>query len=321
MEPAPPRAPSPASVDPHPKITLLEILGYVGIAAGLFGTFAALAETGGDPRTTVLVTSLALSAVFLFAGALIGVDAPDRLARMRSVCWFASVVAFAVFLGVAIEPSDRGGFALVTGLAALYGLLLWALSPRTLQQLAFSVFAIATVAILIAFPDLGFAFGPPDVSGAGLVLWLGGAVWFALGFLGLVRPPRSAMVIGMVFGLEGLSLLAQDNAEVAAVLILASSALCLYLGGSIGDRAVTGVAVVGLSIGTIALLVALEIEGTGPGLVALFVGVVLLGVGVWTARTTGPGPRAAFGPLTSPFGRTKVATRSQVPPPPEEDDR
>ena len=320
MEPVPPTAaPAPQPADPHQRISLLEILGYCGIAAGLFGTFAALAETGGDPRTTVLLTSLALAAVFLFAGALIGVDAPDRLARMRSVCWFASGVSFATFLGVAIEPSDRGGFALVTGLAALYGLVLWALSPRTLQQLAFFTFAIATIAILVGFPDLGFVFGPPDVTGAALVLWLGGGLWFALGFLGLVRPPRSAMVIGMVSGLQGLSLLGQENPEAAAVLILASAASCLFLGGSRGDRAVTGVAVVGLLIGTFALLASLEIEGTGPGLVTLFVGVVLLGIGVWTSRTTGVASRAAFGPLTSPFGRAKgPETAPKVPPPPEE---
>ena len=325
MEPAHPAAP--ATADPQ-KVSLVEILGYCGIAAGLFGTFAALEGSGGDPRTTVLVTSLALAIVFLVAGALIGVDAPDRLARLRSVCWFASVVAFTAFLASAIEPSDRGGFALVTGLAALYGLVLWALSPRVLQQLAFFTFAIVTIVILIAFPDLGFfgLLGPPDTSGAGLVLFLGGAVWFALGFLTLVRPSRSAMVLGMVFGLQGLSLLGQESAEAAALLILASAALCLFLGGSRGDRAVTGVAVVGLLIGTLSLLVALEVEGTGPGLIALFVGVALLGIGVWTARTTGPGPRASFGTLSSPFGRAKespppAAPQGEpphVPPPPDD---
>ena len=128
------------------------------------------------------------------------------------------------------------------------------------------------------------------------------------------------MVIGMVFGLQGLSLIGQESPEATAVLILASSALCLYLGGSRADRAVTGVAVVGLLIGTFALLAALEVEGTGPGLIVLFIGVVLLGVGVWTARTTGPGPRAAFGSLTSPFGRPEpAAPPSQVPPPPPEE--
>ena len=317
MEPVPPAAPAPPPADDQQRISLLEILGYCGIAAGLFGTFAALAETGGDPRTTVMFASLVLAAVFLFAGALIGVDAPDRLARMRSVCWFASAVAFAAFLGVAIEPSDRGGFALVTGLAALYALVLWALSPRTLQQLAFFTLAIVTIVILVAFPEFSFLFGAPDTTGAGLVLWLGGGVWFALGFLGLVRPPRPAMVIGMVFGLQGLSLLGQESTEAAALLILASSAACLILGGSRGDRAVTGVAVVGLLIGTFTLLAALEIEGTGPGLITLFVGVALLGIGVWTARTTGAGPRAAFGSLTSPFGRPKGGGTRVPPPPPE----
>jgi hypothetical protein len=329
MEPEPSTASASPPADPHPRISLLEILGYCGIAAGLFGTFAALEETSGDPRTTVLVTSLVLSVVFLLAGALIGVGAPDRLARLRSVCWFASIVSFTVFLASAIEPSGRGSFALVTGLSALAGLVLWALSPRTLQQLAFFTFATLTLAILIAFPDVGgFLFGPPDVSGVGIVLYLGGAIWFALGFLELVRPPRPAMVIGMIFGLQGLSLLGQESAEAAAVLILASSALCLFFGGSRGDRAVTGVAVVGLLVGTVALLAVLEVEGTGPGLIALFVGVVLLGIGVWQARTTGPGNRAAFGPLASPFGRPKAAESTeaarpapprQIPPPPDTD--
>ena len=316
MELAPPDAPATADSQ---KVSLLEILGYCGIAAGLFGTFAALEESGGDPRTTVLVTSLALAVVFLVAGALIGVGAPDRLARLRSVCWFASVVAFTAFLASAIEPSDRGGFALVSGLAALYGLVLWALSPRLLQQLAFFTLAIVTVLILVAFPDLGLAFGEPDVNGAGFTLWLGGAVWFALGFLGLVRPPRSAMVIGMVSWLQGLSLLGRDSEEAAAIVILAGAVAFLFLGGSRGDRAVTGVAVVGLLIGTFALLTTLGVEGTGPGLVTLFVGVVLLVVGIWFARTTGPGPRAAFGTLSSPFGRSKETVAApqapQVQPP------
>jgi len=325
MELAPPAAP--ATADPQ-KVSLLEILGYCGIAAGLFGTFAALEESGGDPRTTVIVTSLALAVVFLVAGALIGVGAPDRLARLRSVCWFASVVAFTAFLASAVEPSDRGGFALVTGLAALYGLVLWALSPRVLQQLTFFTLAIVTVLILVAFPDLGLAFGEPDVNGAGFTLWLGGAAWFALGFLGLVRPPRPAMVIGMVSWLQGCSLLGRDSEEAAAIVILAGAVAFLFLGGSRGDRAVTGVAVVGLLIGTFALLTTLGVEGTGPGLVTLFVGVVLLGVGIWSARTTGPGPRAAFGTLSSPFGRAKETPPAaapqgeppQVPPPPDDGD-
>ena len=313
MEPVTPAVSAPSTADPQ-KVSLLEILGYCGIAAGLFGTFSALEESGGDPRTTVLVTSLALSVVFLAAGALIGVDAPDRLARLRSVCWFASVVAFAVFLGSAIQPSDRGGFALVTGLAALYGLVLWSLSQRTLQQIAFFTLAISTIAILIAYPD-ELAFGEPSVTGAGFTLWLGGAVWFALGFLGLVRPPRTAMVIGMVFWLQGLSLLGRESEEAAAAAILAGAAAFVFLGGSRGDRAVTGVGVVGLLIGTVALLTTLGVEGTGPGLVTLFVGVALLGVGVWTARTTGTSARAAFGPLSSPFGRSKE-TAAAAPAPP-----
>lgn len=321
MESVPPPAPSPPppqATDPHQRVTVLELLGYCGIAAGLFGTFAVLAETGGDPRSTVMITSLVLTAVFLVAGAVIGVDAPDRLARLRSACWFASVVAFTVFLGFAIEPTGRGGFALLFALAAAYALALWMFSPRLLQQLAFFSLALNTIAVLVGFPNLGaLLFGPPDVTAFALVYWIGGGVWFALGYLELVRPPRSAMVIGMIFGLEGLGLLAQNSPEVSALLILSSSAACLFFGGSRGDRAVTGVAVVGLLIGTFALLGALEVQGTGAGLVTMFVGVLLVGVAVWTARNTGPiGARRPFGRLASPFGRPKPEPTGPIEPPP-----
>jgi hypothetical protein len=178
--------------------------------------------------------------------------------------------------------------------------------------------ALSTVAVLVGFPDLGaLIFGPPDLTAVALVFWIGGGVWFALGFLDLVRPPRTAMVLGIVFGLEGLLLLSQEAPEATAVLILASSAVCLFLGGSKADRAVTGVAVVGLLIGTSGLLGALDVHGTGPGLVTMFVGVVLLGFAVWTARGTPPaGPRSSFGVITSPFGRPRPTGTPEPPPPP-----
>ena len=315
----PASAPSPAPpAEPHQRVTLLEILGYCGISAGLFGTFTVLGEAGGDAENTVMVTSLLLAVVFLLAGALIGVDAPDRLARLRSACWFASVVGFAVFVGLALKPSDRGGVAFLLALSATYALVLWTLSPRLLQQLAFFFLALNTVAVLVGFPDLGgFLFRPPELTAFALVYWIGGGTWFTLGYLDLVRPPRSAMVLGMVFGLEGVLALSQDAPEASAVLLLASSAVCLFLGGSRADRAVTGLAVVGLLIGSFGLLTALDLVGTGPGLVTMVIGVVLLGVAVWTAKSIGPaGARPSFGAITSPFGRPRQTTPQDPPPPP-----
>jgi hypothetical protein len=296
---------------------MIELLGYCGIAAGLYGTGALLAETSGDPQNTVMITSLVLAAVFLAAGALIGVGAPDRLERMRSACWFASVIGFLAFLGFAMEPNDKGGIALLLGLSAVYALLLWSFSPRLLQQFLFFNLALSTIAVLVGLPDLsGLLFGPPDLTGIALVFWIGGALWFALGYVGLVRPPRSAMVIGLLFGLEGLFLLAQDEPELAFTLVLASSAVCVYLGGLRGDRAVTGVAVVGLLIGTVGVLGALEVEGTAQGLLTMLIGVVLLGLAVWAARDTGTGgSRPLFGSLRSPFGRPPASSEAVAIPP------
>jgi hypothetical protein len=310
-----------APPDPHVRISVIEIVAYCGIASGVFGTIALLAQAGEDSENTAMATSVVLAVVFLLAGAVVGAGAPDRLARLRSACWFASVIAFVSFLSLAIEPSDRGAFTLVFGLTAVYALVLWFFSPRLLQQLAFFNSALGTIAVLIAFPDLGgFFFGPPDLTGIALVFWIGGSLWFALGYLDLVRPPRTAMVVGLLAALEGLFLLAEDSPELAFLIVIAGSAVALLLGGLRADRAVTGVAVVGLLIGTVGLLAALEVEGTTPGLVTMLLGVVLLGLAVWAARETGRGSRPPFGGIRSPFGRPPAPPAPAVPPAPSEPD-
>ena len=82
----------------------------------------------------------------------------------------------------------------------------------------------------------------------------------------------------------------------------------------------TGLAVAGLVIGSFGLLTALDLVGVGPGLVTIVIGVLLLGVAVWTARSIGPvGARPSFGAISSPFGRPKQSTRPEPPTPPPPD--
>ena len=262
--------PSPTGVaEPSSRISLIEILGYLGIAGGLYGTFLVLSLLQPSQSTIGLV-ALALTVVFLLAGAAIGTDAPDRLSRLRSVCWYLSVQSFSSMLQawMTSPTSLLGGFSSmfpVFLLTALYALGLWLFLGRLLQQLAFYGAALSALVVLVAPGPASFVFGGPDLTGVALVFWLGGAVWFVLGYVARIRPPRAAMVLGVLTSILGPFLFAPDSEEAAFLLVLATSVAFLYFGGEIADRAVTGIAAIGAVVGLVGFLVAIGVDDEASG--------------------------------------------------------
>jgi hypothetical protein len=308
-------------------VSALEVLGYLGLTGGLFGTFLMLSLEMPD-QTTVGWVSLGVAAVLLLAGVVVGAGAPDRLARFRSVCWYLSVSFLTSALQAwLVTPSSllRGGSDLfvVFLMTALYAFALWALLPRLLQQLAFFSAVLSALASLTLPSAAAFFFAPPDLTGLALVFWLGGAVWFALGWFGRVRPPRVAMVLGELASLPGPLLFATESAELAFVLLIATSAVYLLVGGRQGDRAVTGIAAVGEIVGVVGLLVALGVDDEASGAAVLVLGAAFLVVAVLLARQLGA-PRPSLGRPVLPIG-PKVVPASvgpvagpAIPPPPSE---
>ncbi len=301
------------------QLGLIEILGYIGITLAVVGTIAVvIVQTDEPSQGTITFTAGVLAAALLLVGILLGADAPDRLARLRSVCWFLSAEAFGVFIAVAVQPTDRSGIFLTQVLVAVYGFGLWLFVPRLLQQLVFFNAALGAILALV-FPDpSSLVFGPPNLVGPALVLWLGGAGWFALGAVGRVRPPRAAMILGTISSLVAPFLLF-ESPDLGAILVVATSAVYLFLGGAIGDRAVSGIAIVGLIVGTIGFLSEVGIEDVGSAWATLTVGViVLLGALLTEVRIGVRG--SAFGKVALPIGPRveRVATTPAVPPPPPE---
>jgi hypothetical protein len=316
----------PAVADRSSRVSVIEILAYLGIAGGLYGTFLVLSLQ--QPTQGMLgAVALGLTVVFLLAGLAVGADAPDRLGRLRSVCWYLSVQSFSSMLQAWMTSptsllSGFSGMFPIYLLTAVYALGLWLFLPRLLQQLGFYAAVLSALAVLVAPNPTSFMFGTPSLTGLAILFWLGGAAWFALGYAGRVRPPRTAMVLGMLTSIVGPLLLSPDSDEAAFLLVLATSAAFLLLGGAIADRAVTGIGAVGAVVGLVGFLVAIGVDDEASGGAVLALGTGLFVIAVLVARQLG-GPRPTLGPPMVPIGPKVVAVvdaplpAPDVPPPPE----
>jgi len=315
-----------AAAERSSRVSLAEVLAYLGIAGGLYGTFLVL-SLQQPSQGMIGAVALGLTIVFLLAGLAVGADAPGRLGRLRSVCWYLSVQSFSSMLQAwMISPSSLlSGFSSmfpIYVLTAVYALGLWLFLPKLLQQLAFYAAILSALAVLIAPNPTSFVFGAPDLTGLAILFWLGGAAWFALGYVGRVRPPRTALVLGMLTSIVGPLLLSPDSVEAAFLLVLVTSATFVFVGGEIADRAVTAIGAVGAVVGLVGFLVAIGVDDEASGGAVLALGTGLFVIAVLVARQLG-GPRPTLGPPMLPIGPKVVpvvdapAAPPAVPPPPE----
>jgi hypothetical protein len=318
--------PTPVDVaePPSSRVSLIEVLAYLGIAGGLYGTFLVL-SLQQPSQGMIGAVALALTLVFLSAGLAIGADAPDRLSRIRSVCWYLSVQSFSSMLQAWMTSptsllSGFSGMFPIFLLTALYALALWIFLGRLLQQLAFFVAALSAIVVLVAPRPTSFVFGAPDLTGVAIVFWLGGAAWFALGYLARVRPPRTAMVLGILTSIVGPLLFAPDSVEAAFLLVLATSAAFVFLGGTIADRAVTAIGAIGAVVGLVGFLVAIGVDDEASGGAVLALGAGIFVIALLLARQLG-GPRPSLGAPVLPIGPrlgpvAEASVEPTVPPPP-----
>jgi hypothetical protein len=267
------------------QVTIVEAIGYAGTAIALVGTGAVVGEMSSGSRAVTAIVSAVVAIVLFGVGWLSGGASHDRLHRFRSVLWLLSISAVQTLLATLIEPDGKGGFFLVLLLTALPAFGLWLILPRTLQQVAF-VFAAFAAVIVLTIPDSAFGFFGPDLRLTALVTILLGAGWFVLGMFGIVRPPRTAMVLGSITLLIGALMLTTESQEFAFVLMAIVGGALLALGNMRGDRAVGGIGIVGLLLGS-ALLFQTFASGTTESILALVIGVALLAVAIALARSWG----------------------------------
>jgi drug/metabolite transporter (DMT)-like permease len=129
-------------------------------------------------------------------------------------------------------------------------------------------------------------------------------------------------VLGVLTSITGPLLFAPDSGEAAFLLVLATSAGYLFLGGRIADRAVTGIGAVGAVVGLAGFLVAIGVDDEASGGAVLALGAGLFVAAVLVARQLGA-PRPTLGAPELPIGPKVVAVVDApaapptVPPPPE----
>ncbi|MBA3691031.1 MAG: hypothetical protein H0W82_06430, partial [Actinobacteria bacterium] len=256
-----------------------EPLGYAGAATVLAAAALFLVNSGSESKTSTAVT-IGLAAAGLFgAGALLGRTVEDRAARMRSVFWFLSaVVVFELMVLLTIDENGGSGAIVTSALAtAAYSGVLWWLSRRSLQQIV--LFGAVLLTLLAAvFPDLGLFFlGSPDFTPLMAVALVIGVGWFVLGWRGLVEPSRTAMVLGaLTASFSPVFLSATGDVTAMGVIIMIVGTALIVVGQLVGDRAVSGIGIVGALQGTTILVTDLVKASDTGAIAALVLGLVMV---------------------------------------------
>jgi hypothetical protein len=284
-----------------PRALLGEVAGYVGAPAAATAAGIIVARSSLGTAGRVLVAGLFV-AVLLAVGFAVG-DVEKRVVRLRSVMWFGAVLAW--FALVEILVFDVGGLGSRTGVVVASILAtagagpVWWLCRRSLQQIAVFLSLVAVVtAIAFPTPSLsGF-----DTTTVGVLVWLLGLAWLILGARGLVLPRRTALVVGTITALLAPVYLLRTGSSIGGEVLGFVTAVGVFVaGGRFDDRAVEGLAIVGLAATSSAVVAEHLRDPEALAVVALLVGLGLLGVTIWLTRPSSGAPLAGPAPPSSPW--------------------
>ena len=293
--------------------TWVEILGYAGTAAAVAGTLIAFALRADLSEAAALAIAAVVTVVLVAAGIAIGDRLPDAYQRMRSILWFAAVESFGLVSGIfftnILDLRGKSALALAGGIAAAFGLLLWLILRRSLQQIAFFLTAAGTIAALAAPSSVH---SPSDLRDILLVVWVCGVVWFIVGTAEIVRPVRTARVLGAVVALIGSLELFSSSYSLAITLTAVTSLVLLGVGNRKDDRAVGGLGIVGILIATAVEVAHIVGQSKGDAYVAIAIGLALLGVAIVAVRMSTP----AIAPPIPEAEATDAGGVPPIPPPP-----
>lgn len=307
LEPQPPRTLGAAGSTVSVPSLAVQIAAYAGIAMGLVGTVALVATSTDPSPTTILLVAIAVTAVLFGAGIAISAHAAPSTQRLRSVLWFAALLGWAVVVEGAlvvaeIDLEGRSRQLLSSVLIAVGGVALWVGLRRTLQLLGMFVSLLAVLSAAV-FPEPG-PFEQPEPVPATVLTWLFGAAWIVLGARGAIKPSRTALVLGTITVLSSPVILATQGIPseftltVTELWVLAAAVACLILGSWFDDRAVQGLAIVGL-LGSVSVLAGDLLAGTQGGSIAsVVIGIALLGGAVLAIRVV-RGPQEPEHPPSS----------------------
>lgn len=273
------------SVPPVRRETLVEIVAYVGAAAAVAGTVTAFARHSDLSDGASLAITLVVAAVLVIAGLAIGDRSLDHYQRMRSILWFAAVGSFGFASGIfwlnIVDLGAKTAATLAGVTAAAFALVLWLMLRRSLQQIGFFLTAVGTVTTLAVPNTLA---STSDLNGPLLVIWLSGLAWFAAGTAEIVRPPRTARVLGAVVALLATLEMFAPSFALALTLISLTSLVLLAVGDRKDDRAVAGLGIVGILLASAVGVGRAVVDSEGAAVAAILVGLILLGGAIAAVR-------------------------------------
>lgn len=267
-----------------------DLLGYAGAAVSLAAAALVVVNSGSISKTSASITIALAAAGLLGAGVMLGGSADDRAGRMRSVFWFLSAIAVFELMVLLTVGDDAGNIkGAITASAAVTALVagaLWWWSRRSLQQIA--LFGAALLTLLAAlFPDLGsMFFEAPDFTVLMVVALIAGVGWFVLGWRGLVRPARTAMVLGALSAsFSPIFLSGNGDASGAGVLVAVVGGASIVVGYLVRDRAVSGIGIVALLWGTSTTVTDIVKTSDAGSVAALVLGLVMVAASIllWQA--------------------------------------
>jgi hypothetical protein len=301
--------------------TLIQVAGFVAAAVAISATSIALGAS--ESSDAGIVSDLLSLIVLLAAGWAIALTPTDQYARMRSVFWFFAVSSFSSLAGTFVGDTlnmDGKAAVFTTGLlVAVFAAALWWISKRSLQAVALLLALYLTVIALVV-PDtsslnpLGFttgSFGGSfDLTGVGLAAWLLGLAIIAVSLLGLFEPKRTGITmgcIGAVFGpifidFDFFKLITSTQFPWVGITIgLVTGIGLLLVGEHRGERISSGFGI-GASFFYAGTLVSDEVNGKGPGVVVMLVGLAVLAAAVLWAKGAIAGPPIPPAPASPPAG-------------------
>jgi len=279
-----PAGPAPGAA-PRRLPLVVEALGYLGAVFALVAGFIAVRQIWpAIPASAELAFTGVAAIALLLAGIMLRTLDHEAFGRLRSVMWLTSTASLAAAVGLLTGPQfwDLGpaGRPLVTeAVVTAYAVMLWWRYRATLQHLA--MFA-GTAALL----GTGIAQVWPGIIlpwGSGFGLWVLSLLW-GIGAHRAYLVPRTA---GYAAAGIGLLVGAQLTMDLPAGQALAVMTVAGLLAAGVALRRVL---LLGLGAsGAIVILPQIAIRylarGAGAAAAIFAVGLVMLGVALWLART------------------------------------
>jgi uncharacterized membrane protein HdeD (DUF308 family) len=289
---------------PHVRTTLLDVMGYAGVALAITGVGIALGDADVAVQT---VAGLLTTVVTLALGWLVARQPADEAAgRMRGIFWFVSLIAWSQVVNVLLGPegADLTGRALavLSGiLLALLAVPLYWVERRSLQLIGVFLASVTVVAGLLYQEDAIFGQTIPDPQWAAVGVGALGAVTLWLGMRERLAPQRTAMVLGSIALLYGvlfatldlvaLAISGGEPSDLSAIAVFVAAVIVLFAGERTGTVAVFGIGVVGLLVGVL-ILVAKHARSEADGWVVVVLGLLLAAAVVVFGRRSATEPAA-----------------------------